>query len=56
MLRLVLTLSTGNVLVEGADYPKKWSSLVLVWMITYVASYATGCVFFPFLPLYRRRL
>ncbi|CED85172.1 general substrate transporter [Phaffia rhodozyma] len=37
-----LTMSTGGVLVDGTDYPKKWSALVLVFMITYTMSYATG--------------
>ncbi|CCO27252.1 Myo-inositol transporter 1 [Rhizoctonia solani AG-1 IB] len=37
-----LTKSTGGVLVDGAKYPKTWSSLVLFSMVFYVASYATG--------------
>ncbi|CUA76594.1 Myo-inositol transporter 2 [Saccharomyces cerevisiae S288c] [Rhizoctonia solani] len=37
-----LTKSTRGVLVEGTDYPKTWSSLVLFSMVFYIASYATG--------------
>ncbi|KZS86814.1 general substrate transporter [Sistotremastrum niveocremeum HHB9708] len=37
-----LTKDTGGVLVDGAQYSTKWSALVLVSMIIYVASYATG--------------
>ncbi|CAE7058303.1 unnamed protein product, partial [Rhizoctonia solani] len=37
-----LTKSTGGVLVDGTDYPKTWSSLILFSMVFYVASYATG--------------
>ncbi|KZT36909.1 sugar transporter [Sistotremastrum suecicum HHB10207 ss-3] len=37
-----LTKDTGGVLVDGAEYSTKWSALVLVSMIIYVASYATG--------------
>ncbi|KAG8745362.1 myo-inositol transporter [Ceratobasidium sp. 414] len=37
-----LTKKTGGVLVDGSDYPKNWSALVLFSMIIYVASYATG--------------
>ncbi|KAH7333022.1 general substrate transporter [Rhizoctonia solani] len=37
-----LTKSTGGVLVEGTDYPKTWSSLILFSMVFYIASYATG--------------
>ncbi|CAE6470247.1 unnamed protein product [Rhizoctonia solani] len=37
-----LTKNTGGVLVDGAEYPKSWSSLVLFSMVFYVASYATG--------------
>ena len=38
----VLTLKTGNQLVDGTEYPKGWSAIVLLSMIFYVASYATG--------------
>ncbi|PAV18207.1 general substrate transporter [Pyrrhoderma noxium] len=37
-----LTMSTGNVLVDGSSYPKTWSGIVLASMIIFVASYATG--------------
>ncbi|KAG8681838.1 myo-inositol transporter [Ceratobasidium sp. 394] len=37
-----LTKKTGGVLVDGSEYPKSWSALVLFSMIVYVASYATG--------------
>lgn len=37
-----LTKHTGGNLVDGADYSKAWSAIVLVSMIFYVASYATG--------------
>lgn len=45
----VLTIKTDGLLREGSDYSKKWSSLVLVWMITYTASYATGLGNIPWL-------
>lgn len=38
----VLTRKTNGVLVDGTDYPKSWSVLVLFSMVCYVASYATG--------------
>ncbi|KAG9022547.1 myo-inositol transporter, partial [Tulasnella sp. UAMH 9824] len=38
----VLTQKTNGVLVDGTDYPKSWSVLVLFSMVCYVASYATG--------------
>lgn len=38
----VLTKTTGNVLVDGANYSNTWSAIVLVSMIIFVASYATG--------------
>ncbi|KAG9079576.1 myo-inositol transporter [Ceratobasidium sp. UAMH 11750] len=37
-----LTKKTGGVLVDGSEYPKSWSALVLFSMIVYVAAYATG--------------
>ncbi|CAE6373096.1 unnamed protein product [Rhizoctonia solani] len=37
-----LTKSTGGVLVEGSDYPKSWSGVILFSMVFYIASYATG--------------
>ncbi|CCM01999.1 uncharacterized protein FIBRA_04073 [Fibroporia radiculosa] len=37
-----LTLKTGGNLVEGTHYPRTWSAIVLLAMIFYVASYATG--------------
>lgn len=37
-----LTRHTGGDLVDGADYSRTWSAIVLVSMIFYVASYATG--------------
>ncbi|KIJ25722.1 hypothetical protein M422DRAFT_62206 [Sphaerobolus stellatus SS14] len=37
-----LTLRTNNRLVDGTKYPDSWSALVLVSMIIFVASYATG--------------
>ncbi|KAL7409772.1 general substrate transporter [Mrakia frigida] len=44
-----LTLSTGGLLREGSDYSTKWSGLVLCWMVTYTASYATGLGNIPWL-------
>lgn len=38
----VLTMKTDNQLVDGTVYPKSWSAIVLLAMIFYVASYATG--------------
>lgn len=35
-------MHTGNDLVDGADYDKSWSGIVLASMIVFVASYATG--------------
>lgn len=46
---LDLTLSTGGLLREGSDYSTKWSGLVLCWMVTYTASYATGLGNIPWL-------
>jgi SP family myo-inositol transporter-like MFS transporter 13 len=37
-----LTLGTGGKLDPNADYPGKWSGLVLFSMIFYVFSYALG--------------
>ncbi|KAL5520883.1 hypothetical protein ACEPAF_2886 [Sanghuangporus sanghuang] len=37
-----LTIHTNNVLVDGADYNKTWSGIVLASMIIFVASYAIG--------------
>ncbi|KIJ31803.1 hypothetical protein M422DRAFT_61621 [Sphaerobolus stellatus SS14] len=37
-----LMLRTNNRLVDGTKYPDSWSALVLVSMIIFVASYATG--------------
>jgi SP family myo-inositol transporter-like MFS transporter 13 len=45
----VLTKSTAGKLIEGSDYPTAWSALVLVWMVTYVASYAIGLGNIPWL-------
>lgn len=45
----VLTVNTNSRLVEGSNYNKSWSALVLVWMITYTASYATGLGNIPWL-------
>jgi hypothetical protein len=39
---LVMTEHTGNVLVTGAHYSQTWSSVVLLSMIIFVASYASG--------------
>lgn len=39
---VVLTRSTGGTLVDGAIYSTAWSAIVLLSMIFYVASYATG--------------
>lgn len=47
--RAVLTLKTGGKLIEGSGYSSKWSSLVLTWMVTYVASYAIGLGNIPWL-------
>jgi len=38
----VMTLKTGNILIEGTSYPKGWSASVLLSMIIFVASFATG--------------
>lgn len=38
----VLTIHTNNQLVSGTKYPNSWSALVLLSMIIFVASYATG--------------
>ncbi|KAK7678717.1 hypothetical protein QCA50_018299 [Cerrena zonata] len=35
-------MKTNNQLVDGTEYPKSWSAVVLLAMIFYVASYATG--------------
>lgn len=37
-----LTLKTGGDLVSGHGYPTSWAAIVLLAMIAYVASYATG--------------
>ncbi|KAI0074956.1 general substrate transporter [Panus rudis PR-1116 ss-1] len=37
-----LTIKTGGDLIDGTKYPTAWSAIVLVAMILYVASYATG--------------
>ncbi|KAF8514709.1 general substrate transporter [Hysterangium stoloniferum] len=37
-----LTLRTNSQLVDGTKYPESWSALVLLSMIIFVASYATG--------------
>lgn len=37
-----LTRKTDGDLIEGTEYPASWSAIVLVSMIIYVASYATG--------------
>ncbi|KAG0697657.1 general substrate transporter [Suillus ampliporus] len=37
-----MTLHTGGDLVTGATYSKTWSAIVLLSMIIFVASYATG--------------
>ena len=37
-----LTKHTGGTLVDGAQYSTAWSAIVLLSMIFYVASYATG--------------
>ncbi|KAH8101726.1 general substrate transporter [Cristinia sonorae] len=37
-----LTLKTGGDLIDGTKYPTSWSAIVLLSMIFYVASYATG--------------
>ncbi len=37
-----MTLTTGNILIEGASYSRAWSAIVLLSMIIFVASYATG--------------
>ena len=41
-MRTVLTLKTGGNLVDGTQYSHAWSAIVLLAMIFYVASYATG--------------
>ncbi|KAK0199325.1 general substrate transporter [Desarmillaria ectypa] len=37
-----LTINTGGNLIKGSDYPNSWSAIVLLSMIIFVASYATG--------------
>ncbi|KAH9929117.1 general substrate transporter [Epithele typhae] len=37
-----LTLKTGSELIAGTQYSQAWSAVVLLSMILYVASYATG--------------
>ncbi|THU80578.1 sugar transporter [Dendrothele bispora CBS 962.96] len=37
-----LTRQTNGVLVDNTSYPQSWSAIVLLSMIIYVASYATG--------------
>ena len=37
-----LTKKTGGNLVDGTDYSKAWSAIVLLSMIVFVASFATG--------------
>jgi len=37
-----LTKKTGGNLVDGTEYSKVWSAIVLLSMIVFVASYATG--------------
>ncbi|KAG7445357.1 general substrate transporter [Guyanagaster necrorhizus] len=37
-----LTIHTGGQLVDGTKYPTSWSVIVLLSMIIFVASYATG--------------
>ncbi|KAH9947864.1 general substrate transporter [Amylocystis lapponica] len=37
-----LTRKTDGQLILGSDYPRSWSAIVLLSMIFYVASYATG--------------
>ncbi|KAF9053866.1 general substrate transporter [Hymenopellis radicata] len=37
-----LTINTNNKLIDGEDYPKSWSAIVLLSMILFVGSYATG--------------
>ena len=38
----VLTKKTDGSLIEGTDYSRAWSGIVLLSMLFYVASYATG--------------
>lgn len=40
--QIVLTRKTGGDLLEGAHYSSAWSAIVLLSMILFVASYATG--------------
>ena len=43
MPRIVdLTKKTGGNLVDGTNYSKAWSAIVLLSMIFFVASFATG--------------
>ncbi|KZT65007.1 general substrate transporter [Daedalea quercina L-15889] len=37
-----MTQKTGGQLIEDSNYPKAWSIIILISMIFYVASYATG--------------
>ncbi|TFK32166.1 general substrate transporter [Crucibulum laeve] len=37
-----MTKKTGGNLIDGTDYSKTWSAIVLLSMILFVASYATG--------------
>ena len=35
-------MKTNSQLVDGTKYPESWSAIVLLSMIIFVASYATG--------------
>jgi SP family myo-inositol transporter-like MFS transporter 13 len=38
----VLTMKTNGTLIDGTQYSTAWSAIVLLSMIIFVASYATG--------------
>jgi SP family myo-inositol transporter-like MFS transporter 13 len=37
-----MTAGTGGKLIEGQDYPKNWSNMMLGMMVVFIAFYATG--------------
>jgi hypothetical protein len=37
-----MTADTGGKLIEGQDYPKNWSNMMLGMMVVFIAFYATG--------------
>lgn len=37
-----MTANTGGKLIEGQDYPKQWSNMMLGMMVVFISFYATG--------------